>query len=128
MEIIKVSMFAKGGFEVFEVTLESIAPVLAFEKRLQAPCIVRVTPEELYESLKLVCNGQTLFGHIPYCANSMDMIATPVNMLNFLQSQGYEVRVSPEYEQCKVADEMPLTQEQKREKLAFEAEHAGVVY
>jgi hypothetical protein len=124
----KIAMLATGSMDQFEVTLESLGPIRAFQKRLSAPYSVRVSPENLYEPLKIICDGIIMYGHIPYEAASGNFIVSPTRMLSFLQGQGYEVLLSPEYEQCKVADEMPLTKEQEREKVAFETEHAGVVY
>lgn len=100
-------MLATGSFEQFEVLLESVEARLPFEKRLNVPCSVKVKPECFYAPLRVICDGTVMYGHIPYDV-SEELIASPSRMLWFLQEQGYEVLVSPSYEECKQADMQSL--------------------
>jgi hypothetical protein len=128
MNKIKISMLAVGSMDEFEVTLESIESILDFEKQLGAPCSVKVSPDCFYEPLKTICHGLVMYGHIPYDNAGGDIITSPLRMLSFLQEQGYEVLLSPEYEACKQADEQPLTESLERAKAAYQAERGGLVY
>lgn len=68
-----------------------------------------------------------MYGHIPYDV-SEELIASPSRMLWFLQEQGYEVQLSPEYEKCRQIDEILQIDELLHEKETHEAELEGVVY
>lgn len=128
MSEVKVSMLAVGNVDQFEVTLESIGERLPFHKLLLSPCSISVSPDHFYEPLKLICDGQIMYGHITYSAEQGDIVTSPLRMQSFLEGLGYDVLLSPEFEECMKSDSKPLTKEQDLEKLAYEKEQAGVVY
>jgi hypothetical protein len=123
-----MSLLAVGNIDQFEVILDAIGERLSFQKRLSSPCTISVNPEHLHQSLKIVCDGHVMYGHIPYDVDNVEIVTTPIRMLQFLEELGYEVFLSPEFEACKLADEQPLTRKQELKKLAYEKEHAGVLY
>lgn len=84
-----------------------------------------ISPEHYSEPFKAICDGVTFYGHIPYSNTERMLIASPISMLNFLQGHGYEVLLLPEYEECRLLDDRPLSQAQQREKEAFEIEKMG---
>ena len=123
-----MSLLAVGNVDQFEVILDAIGERLSFQKRLSSPCTISVNPEHLHQSLKIVCDGHVMYGHIPYDVDNGEIVTTPIRMLHFLEELGYEVFLSPEYETFKLADEQPLTAKQELEKLAYDETKVGVIY
>ncbi|MCL1143696.1 hypothetical protein [Shewanella gaetbuli] len=128
MSAVKVSMLAVGNVDQFEVTLESIGSLRSFDKRLSAPCVVSTLPSSILSSLKIICDGKLMYGHIAYDSEHGELITSPIRMSSLLKELGYQVFLSPEFEAAKLADDLPLTAEQEREKATYEKETEGVIY
>ncbi len=122
-----IQLLVVGQFDTFMLVAEPCGNQPSYAKRLEMPCRFSTIPERYQAAISNILGGQLLYGHMPHEAGSV-VICGIDTMIGLMEAQGFEVTPSEEYDEAQKLDAMPLTKEQKRERIADMRKQRDVVY
>ncbi|MFV7784204.1 hypothetical protein ACNPKB_04275 [Shewanella marisflavi] len=124
-----VKLLVTGDIDVFVLMAKPCGTRQSYVKEIDSAYIFESTPAECIQSLSNILDGSYLNSHIPHEAGS-PIICSISTMMGILQGMGYEVTPDENYNTVLQQAAIPLTNAQKRARLADikKEREQGLVY